>query len=78
MALTRPRKQEVLDPEPLVGGVAGLDTVSTTVLEAGPVKLAPLPAPLLEEAPDSGPRGFSVLRLPWATWSRQSSITAAI
>lgn len=49
-----PAQEEVLDPEPLVRGVAGLDPVATAVLEARAVMLAPLPAPLLEEASYSG------------------------
>jgi hypothetical protein len=44
-------KQQVLDPPPLVSRVASLDTVTSTVLKGLPVMPAPLPAPLLKEAP---------------------------
>jgi hypothetical protein len=43
-------KQQVLDPPPLVSRVASLDIVTSIVLKGLPVVLAPLPAPLLEEA----------------------------
>lgn len=73
-----PAEKEILDPEPFIGGIAGLDPVSSVVFKGGAVMLPPLLAPLLKEALYSGDWGFSVLALPWVTWSRQSSITAAI
>jgi hypothetical protein len=73
-----PAEKEILDPEPFVGGIAGLNPVGSAVFEGGAVVLPPLPAPLLKEPRTAAPRGFSVFALPWATWSRQSSITAAI
>jgi hypothetical protein len=42
-----PTKQEILDLEPLLRGIASLNAISPTVLKRSPVKLALLPAPLL-------------------------------
>ena len=47
-------KELVLDPAPLLSRVAGLYAVAPAVLKGGTVVLAPLPAPLLKEATDSG------------------------
>ena len=49
--MRRSAEQEVLDPEPLLGGVAA---VVPAVLEGSAVVPAPRPAPLLEEAPYGG------------------------
>jgi hypothetical protein len=53
-----PAKKEVLNPEPLLRGVAGLDAVAAAVLILLAVQLTPLSAALFKEAADGDAPGI--------------------
>jgi hypothetical protein len=58
-----PAEKEILDPEPFIGGIAGLDPVGSAVFKRGTVVLPPLPAPLLKEASYGGAPGVLRIRV---------------
>jgi hypothetical protein len=58
-----PAEKEILDPEPFIVRIAGLDPVGSAVFKGGAVVLPPLSAPLLKEAPYGGAPGVLRVRV---------------
>jgi hypothetical protein len=58
-----PAEKEILDPEPFIGGIAGLDPVGSAVFKGGAVVLPPLPAPLLKKASYGSAPGVLRIRI---------------